>query len=204
LVSGQNLCEKLQRSCGFEIDWRAGFAQVSIEVGLTSGNPPSSGLATERDEAMAKTFIRAAVCAFALAAIAGLAGNAGAQESVMKQCGDKWQAAKAAGQVQPGVTWPKFLSQCRAELSSQQTAPAPAPTPTVAPKPAPAPAPTQTTTAAPPTTMPPATGGTAGQHSRIKQCGAEWRANKATLQPQYGSWPKYWSACDKRMKAAGQ
>jgi hypothetical protein len=155
---------------------------------------------------MAKTFFRAAVGALALAAVSGLASNASAQESVMKQCGDKWQAAKTAGQVQPGVTWPKFLSQCRAELSSQQPAPAPAPapTPTAAPKPAPAPAPTQTTTAAPPTATPPATGGTAGQHSRIKQCGAEWRANKATLQSQYGSWPKYWSACDKRMKAAGQ
>ncbi len=153
---------------------------------------------------MAKTFFRAAVCLIALTAMAALAGSASAQESVMKQCGDKWQAAKAAGQVQPGVTWPKFLSQCRAELSSQQPAPAPAPTPTVAPKPAPTPAPTQTTTAAPPTTTAPATGGMVGQHSRIKQCGAEWRANKATLQPQYGSWPKYWSACDKRMKAAGQ
>jgi len=156
---------------------------------------------------MAKTFFRTAVGALALAAICAMASSASAQESVMKQCGDKWQAAKAGGQVQPGVTWPKFLSQCRAELSSQQPAPSPAPapvpapTPTVAPKPAPAPPPTQTTTA--PTT-PPATGGMVGEHSRIKQCGAEWRANKATLQPQYGSWPKYWSACDKRMKAAGQ
>jgi hypothetical protein len=159
---------------------------------------------------MVKIHFRAAVCAIALAAAWGLATEASAQESVMKQCGDKWQAAKAANQVPAGVTWPKFLSQCRADLSNQQpaaaaptAAPKPAPMPTVAPKPAPAPAPTQTTTA-PPTTTPPATGGMVGQQSRIKQCGAEWRANKATLQPQYGSWPKYWSACDKRMKAAGQ
>jgi hypothetical protein len=157
---------------------------------------------------MVNTHIRAAVCIIAFAA-AGCLATAASAQSVMKQCGDKWQAAKAANQVPAGMTWPKFLSQCRADLASQQQAPAAAaPAPTVpnpmpapaAPKPAPAPAPTQTTT----TTAPSASGGATAQHSRIKQCGAEWRANKATLQPQYGSWPKYWSACDKRLKAAGQ
>jgi hypothetical protein len=156
---------------------------------------------------MVKTFIRAAVCVIAFAAAGCLATGASAQ-SVMKQCGDKWQAAKAANQVPAGMTWPKFLSQCRADLASQQSAPAaaaPAPTvpnPTPAPV-APKPAPTQTTTTMP-TTAPSATGGATGEHLRIKQCGAEWRVNKATLQPQYGSWPKYWSACDRRLKAAGQ
>jgi hypothetical protein len=90
--------------------------------------------------------------------------NANAQ-SVMKQCGEQWQAAKTAGTTN-GQTWPQFLKDCRARLSSATSAPpsgglapappAPAPAPTPAPQtgslfpwqqpagPAPAPAPTQT------------------------------------------------------------
>ena len=41
-------------------------------------------------------------------------------ESVMKQCGDQWQAAKAAGTTN-GETWPQFLSQCRAQLKTGGT-----------------------------------------------------------------------------------
>ena len=49
---------------------------------------------------------------------AALAGSSAANaESVMKQCGDQWQAAKAAGTTN-GETWPQFLSQCRAKLKS--------------------------------------------------------------------------------------
>ena len=82
-------------------------------------------------------------------------------ESVMKQCGDQWQAAKAAGTTN-GETWPQFLSQCRAQLKTGAAAPAPA-----APAPAaPAPAPVQ---------MPAATMKTASQ------CDAEYAANKAAI-----------------------
>ncbi len=38
-------------------------------------------------------------------------------ESVMKMCGEQWQAAKAAGTTN-GETWPQFLSQCRAQQNS--------------------------------------------------------------------------------------
>jgi hypothetical protein len=38
-------------------------------------------------------------------------------ESVMKQCGEQWQAAKSAG-TRNGATWPQFLAQCRAQLGS--------------------------------------------------------------------------------------
>ncbi len=41
--------------------------------------------------------------------------------SVTKQCGDKWAAAKAAGTT-GGLTWPKFLSQCRSEMAAQPAA----------------------------------------------------------------------------------
>jgi TPR repeat protein len=60
---------------------------------------------------------------------------ASAQESapsVMKQCGDKWQAAKAAGTT-GDVTWTQFLSGCRAEIAAQPASAATAPVPAAAP-----------------------------------------------------------------------
>jgi hypothetical protein len=90
--------------------------------------------------------------------------NASAK-SVMRQCGDQWQAAKQAGTTNR-ETSPQFLKECRARLSSAASAPpsggfapaapVPAPAPTPDPQtgslfpwqqpaaPAPAPAPAQT------------------------------------------------------------
>jgi hypothetical protein len=69
--------------------------------------------------------------------------NSTGNQSVVKQCGAQWQAAKA-GRTTGGATWPQFLKSCRAQLASTTTAPSsggfmPAP----APAPAPSPAPTQ-------------------------------------------------------------
>lgn len=85
---------------------------------------------------------------FALAAIIALGMFAVADaETVMKQCGEQWQAAKANGTTN-GESWPQFLKQCRAQLATTgdaTTAPqggfAPA---APAPAPAPAPPPPQT------------------------------------------------------------
>ena len=39
---------------------------------------------------------------------------------------------------------------------------------------------------------------------RQKRCGAEWKAAKAGGTVAKGQkWPQYWSACNKRLKAAG-
>jgi len=39
---------------------------------------------------------------------------------------------------------------------------------------------------------------------RQKKCGAEWKEAKAAGKIEKGmTWPKYWSACNKRLKAAG-
>ena len=62
-------------------------------------------------------------------------------QSVMKQCGAQWQAAKAAGTT-GGATWPQFLKACRAQLASTTSAP-PQGGFMPAPAPAPSPAPTQ-------------------------------------------------------------
>jgi hypothetical protein len=39
---------------------------------------------------------------------------------------------------------------------------------------------------------------------RQKKCGAEWKEAKAAGRIEKGmKWPQYWSACNKRLKAAG-
>ncbi len=70
------------------------------------------------------------------------AGVANAQ-SVMKQCGDQWKAAKAAGTTN-GETWPQFLGQCRANLKTDGMGGGAAPAPAPSMRTVPAPPPTQT------------------------------------------------------------
>ena len=131
--------------------------------------------------------------------------------TVMQQCGQQYQAAKAANTLN-GMTWNQFRADCAAKLKAEPTAAtAPAATPAaVAPAaPAPAivaPAAPATATAAAPMAKTPATGGRAAETTRQRQCGAEWRAQKASLIAATPglTWPKYWSQCNKRLKAAGQ
>ena len=92
-------------------------------------------------------------------ALAGLSvANA---ESVMKECGADWQAAKAAGTTN-GQTWQEFLKSCRAQHQGGAQAPAAAPAAQAAPAPA-APAPT------------------AAAGKSAKECNAEYAANKAAI-----------------------
>ncbi len=90
--------------------------------------------------------LKVAFSAFLVAAAFGLAATAPARaESVMKECGDDWKAAKAAGTTN-GQTWQEFLKSCRVQKASATApaaAPAPAPVAVPAPAPAPAPAPVQ-------------------------------------------------------------
>jgi hypothetical protein len=45
--------------------------------------------------------------------------------------------------------------------------------------------------------------GQAAMRERQKKCGAEWRDAKAAGKVQKGqTWPKFWSACNKRLKGA--
>ena len=126
-------------------------------------------------------------------------------ETVMQQCGQQYQAAKAAGTLN-GMTWNQYRTDCSAKLKAQPastTAPAaPAANPL---NPAPA-APEPTATAAAPAAKPAATGGRAAMLSRERQCGAEWRAQKASLVAATPglTWPKYWSQCNTRLKSAGR
>jgi uncharacterized low-complexity protein len=48
----------------------------------------------------------------------------------------------------------------------------------------------------------PVSAGQAAMRDRQKKCGAEWKAEKAAGKIEKGqTWPKYWSACNKRLKA---
>jgi hypothetical protein len=85
---------------------------------------------------MISTSFRVALSAFLFAGALGLASSGPVQaQSIMKQCGDEWKAAKENNTTN-GMTWPKFLKQCR---DQKEGAAAPAAAPVAAPAPAPAP-----------------------------------------------------------------
>ncbi|TLG78584.1 hypothetical protein FEV16_00625 [Methylocystis sp. B8] len=167
----------------------------------------------------------AAAGLFALAV--GVAGSqaAYAQANVLKECGSQYQAAKAANEL-GGQSWQDFLKACRARLSEQakpeekpaEAKPAeakpvepppaaaeskPTPPPATEAKPA-EPAPPAMTEAKP--AAKPAKDTQAALRERQKKCAAEWKAKKAELKKTDAkiTWPKYWSECNKRLKAAGE
>lgn len=50
----------------------------------------------------------------------------------------------------------------------------------------------------------PLSAGLKAWHERQKKCGAEWKADKAAGKIEKNqTWPKYLSACNKRLKSAG-
>jgi hypothetical protein len=125
--------------------------------------------------------------ALATAILLGMAATANAQ-SVMKQCGEQWQTAKAAGKTN-GETWPQFLAQCRAQLSSGAATAVPTPAPTTQP---------QTGSLFPwqtPAAPAPAASPAASNQSVMKQCGAQWQAAKAAGTTSGATWPQFLKAC---------
>jgi hypothetical protein len=92
---------------------------------------------------MLKMSVGATLSALVVAGLFSLSGmGAASAESVMKQCGEEWKAAKAAGSTN-GQSWSDFLKTCRAQKAAGTAAPAPAPmaAPAAVTAPAPAPAP---------------------------------------------------------------
>ena len=62
-------------------------------------------------------------------------------------------------------------------------------------------APAATTTAKP---KKPLSAGQQAMRERQRKCGGEWKAAKAAGKVEKGmTWPKFWSACNKRLKAGG-
>jgi hypothetical protein len=75
--------------------------------------------------------IRSALMLAGALALVGLGSAAYAEESAMKQCADKWQAAKASNTT-GGLSYLQFSSKCRADLKAGGAA-APAAPAAVAP-----------------------------------------------------------------------
>lgn len=142
----------------------------------------------------------AASAALAIAVVGG-ASVASAQGNLMKACGDKWKAAKAAKTTE-GQTWPQFLAKCRtaaARGASPTAAAASAPpAPTVA-----APA-ASTKSAVFPKAVSAKFAGEKPYRARQKTCSEQYQANKATGGNAGLRWLEkgggYWSQCNARLK----
>jgi len=73
-----------------------------------------------------------------------------------------------------------------------------------APTPAPAATPDKTDAKTDAKTKKPTSGGVDAMRERQKKCGAEWKEAKNAGKVEKGiKWPQFWSACNKRLKAAG-
>jgi hypothetical protein len=155
-----------------------------------------------------KKYLAPVICA-AFAGMMLLSAPAVAQQKTAKACADEWKANKDANQAAK-ITEKAYVTKCRADSAPAKPAaatpaPAAAPAPTAAPAAAPAPKPAAAAPApAKPAAAAPASGGKAAEVTRIKACGADWKADKAAGKVPAGQkWPQYWSECNKRKKAAG-
>jgi len=136
------------------------------------------------------------------------------QQKTVKACEDEWKANRAANQAAK-ITQKAYVAKCKTGAATPMAAPAkpaavaPAATAPAAPAvaaPASRPAaPVSATTApkqAPAATADKPKDGTAAMRARQKECGAEWKADKAAGKTGGMKWPQYWSACNTRKKGA--
>jgi hypothetical protein len=129
--------------------------------------------------------------AFIFSGLAFSATPSLAQKKTVKACQEEWRANKAANEAAK-ITEKAYVAKCRTEAEKPAAATAPAAAPT-------APA-TSAATAKP--AKP--TDGRQAEYVRERACGADWKADKAAGKVPAGmTWPKYWSECNKRKKAAG-
>lgn len=116
------------------------------------------------------------------------------QQSRMKSCAAEWNSMKAANQT-AGKTYRVFQKECLARNAANPLAPVTAPATTPATAPAPS---------APAAAKKSVGDGRQAMIARERACGEEWRSAKAAgTVPAGMKWPKYWSECNKRKKAAG-
>jgi hypothetical protein len=139
------------------------------------------------------------------------------RDNLMKVCGDKWRAVREA-ETAAGVTWPQYLSRCRAQAASAPAAVAPpASAPPVSTQPA-APEPREPrrrVAAAPPSGPGEARivfpHDVAARHAserpalaRQRTCADQFRANKAEGSNAGLRWIEkgggYWSRCNAHLK----
>ncbi len=161
---------------------------------------------------------RATVGLVAMGLGVAVSGTAFAQQNVLKECGSRYQTKKAANEL-AGQSWQDFLKDCRTSLAEPAAAPTEAAKPAEAATPAEPAKPAETAkpaeaapaapTAAAPAAEAPKTEAKETKttvQSRQKKCAVEWKAQKAELlkADKKLTWPKFWSACNKRLKEAGE
>ena len=156
-----------------------------------------------------------------------------AQVNIWKECGTRFQAAKAANELN-GQSWQDFLKACRVRAAAQPALPEASSSATPAPaaassNPAPPPAPTAIVASPPnpaisesgiapapsaPTATPHsdaapsklASEGVVAEKLREKKCAAQWKAQKAELKKTNPTlkWAQYWTECNKRLQLPTQ
>jgi hypothetical protein len=135
------------------------------------------------------------VAAIALVAISSFASTAPASaQNKLKECASQWNALKAANQTE-GKSYRDFQKSCMGktnDLARDAGAADVKKSDTAKTKSA------KSKTAKAKTSS----GGREVANARRKECGAEWKADKAAGKVEAGmKWPQYWSACNKRKKA---
>ena len=127
------------------------------------------------------------MCIAAILSIAAIStAPAPAQKKTIAVCQEEWRANKAANEAAK-ITEKDYVAKCRAAAEKPAAA-----TTTTAPA------------AAPKTAAKKPTDPQEAEHARERACAADWKAEKAAGKVPAGmTWPKYWSECDKRKKAAG-
>ncbi len=177
---------------------------------------------------MSRPSFRSALMLAGAVALIGLGTAARAEESAMKQCADKWQAAKAANTT-GGLSYLQFSSKCRADLKAAPAAAAPAaPAAPAAAAPAAPAAPAAAAPAAPaaprvaapkpvapaapaaagsavfPTAISPAHASELPGKARMHTCVDQYNANKATNGNGGLKWIEkgggYYSQCNAKLK----
>ena len=121
--------------------------------------------------------------------LAAFSMPAAAQKEVMKTCGAEWQKVKERnkGEAPKGMTWKKFLSDCRERHSKADAKPAPK------------------KAKAKKTGKKKSTKTAASPQDVMKTCGAEWQKVKERNKgeaPRGVTWQKFLSDCRKRYAAA--
>lgn len=156
------------------------------------------------------------ISAAAAAAAMALTAPAFGQAAVMKECGAKWQAAKAANQT-GNQTWPQFLDKCRAESAANSNAKPAAAAPAAKPaaaKPAAAPTTAASSAAAPrgmvfPARVDPKYSKESAGVARNKTCADQYNKNKQAggkgnggllYIPKEKGGQGYWPLCNAALK----
>jgi len=169
------------------------------------------------DAAAAPAAPAAPAVAAKAAAPAAPAAAPAAGGMTLKECSAAWKALKASNSVPAGMKWKDFVAaKCVVPGAPAAAAPA-APAKAAAPAAPAAPA-AAGKVAAPAAPAAPAAGGEmvdkngkpmsagrAAMVTRERACGAQWKDLKAKGQVPVGqTWPQFWSACNKALKAKGQ